>query len=116
MNAKTWVGLLLFALIALQYVWFVVLAPSQSVPPMWAASIFALPLAALLAVYLRGVRSAAFWAGVFALGYFCIGVMEAWSTPAARMPALLQTVLSALLVVACSWDGMRARFARKDVK
>lgn len=112
-TAKRLSQALMLAIIGLQFLWFMHLDPPTRLPGWWLAGFLALPLLAVLALHLRGWRAAGFWAGVLALGYFCIGVMEAWTLPSARLPAMLQTLLSAALVLACSWDGMRARFARK---
>ena len=40
-----------------------------------------------------------FWSGFVVLLYFVIGVMEAWSNPPQRLPALIQTALVAAFVV-----------------
>jgi len=48
-----------------------------------------LPLRGLLAGSLRSMT----WAGYLVMLYLVIGVMEAWSNPAQRGPALLQTAL-----------------------
>ena len=39
------------------------------------------------------------WAGYLSMLYLVIGVMEAWSNPAQRVPALLQVFLVASYVV-----------------
>jgi uncharacterized membrane protein len=48
-----------------------------------------LPLKGLLAGSLRSMT----WAGYLAMLYLVIGITEAWSNPAQRAAALLQTVL-----------------------
>ena len=81
-----------------------------------AALIFSAGPPLMLAIALAlGMRGAAFWAGVFALGWFSYGVMEAWTlTGTGRAFALGITALSLVIVGASSWGGMKARFGRKD--
>ena len=38
------------------------------------------------------------WAGYLVMLYLVIGVMEAWSNPAQRVPALVQTALVVIFV------------------
>ena len=60
-----------------------------------------------------GLRTAAFWSGVFALGWFSYGVMEAWTLGgSARAYALGIVALSLIIVGASSWGGMKARFGK----
>jgi uncharacterized membrane protein len=98
----------LIALFGLYLLWF------GNQPDPWAEMVvFALPPALLAMAALRGVRTAAFWAGVFALGWFSHGVMVAWSRPPERLFALLELGLAVVIVFAASIPGMRARFAKK---
>ena len=71
------------------------------------------PLAGVLVMHLLRRRSARFWTAVVALLTFCHGVVEAWTLPGARVPGLAEAALSALAVGSASWDGMKARFARR---
>ena len=97
----------LLALAALFAAWF---APT---PDPWVAlAVFAVPPAILALAHWRGRRSAAFWAGVLALGWFSHGVMAAWTRPAERGFALAEVALALVVVVASSWPGLRARFGR----
>lgn len=83
-----------------------------------AALIFAAgpPLLVAMALVLR-FRSAAFWAGVFSLGWFSYGVMEAWTlSGGARAYALSIVMLSLVIVGASSWGGMKARFGKNAGK
>ncbi len=74
------------------------------------------PFLIALALVLR-FRSAAFWAGVFSLGWFSYGVMEAWTlSGGARTYALAIVALSLVIVGASSWGGMKARFGKHDGK
>ena len=73
----------------------------------------ALPLAVVAAMQFTARPSARFWSGVVALLTFCHGVTEAWTDPAARIPALVEIALSLLVIAGASWDGMVARFGRR---
>jgi uncharacterized membrane protein len=44
---------------------------------------------------------------------FCHGVSEAWSTPSTRTLAAGEIALCVLIVFAASWNGLRARLARR---
>ena len=78
-----------------------------------AAAVYSLPLL-LLGLLLASRRpNGWFWAGVLALPYLVHGSVEAFASPAHRAPALAEALLAGSLVVAVSWDGMRARFAGK---
>lgn len=98
----------LLALAALYATWF-----SPAPDPWVALAVFAAPPAILALAHWRGRRSAAFWAGVLALAWFSHGVMVAWTRPPDRGLALAETGLALVVVVASSWPGLRARFARR---
>ena len=53
-----------------------------------------LPLKGLLQGSLRSMT----WAGYLVMLYLLIGITEAWSNPAQRIPALLQTFLVVVFV------------------
>lgn len=98
----------LLALAVLYVAWF---APA---PDPWAALVvFAVPPVLLAIAGWRRYRSAAFWAGVFALAWFSHGVMVAWTRAPERGYALAEVALALVVVVASSWPGLRARFARR---
>lgn len=78
----------------------------------WGAWLLGVPLAFVAAMHLSRRRSATFWAGVLALLTFSHGVMEAWASPPARLPALAEVLLSVAIVLSASWDGLRARALR----
>lgn len=108
--------LLILALLLLQPAWHLWLAPPAVLPPMFVAVAMALPIlpAAVLALLRR--PSAGFWGGLAALLYFSHGVMEVWSTPAARGPAWAETLLATALVFSASWSGLKARAAARGAK
>ncbi|GAB3335946.1 DUF2069 domain-containing protein [Marilutibacter aestuarii] len=57
-------------------------------------------------------RQAVFWSGVFGLGWFCHGVMIAWSHPEARLHAWMVLVLAIAIILAGSWPGLRNKLGR----
>lgn len=108
MSARHVLVLALLALMGLYAAWFGAGASSTA-----GLLVFALPPLLLAAGVLRGMRTAAFWAGVLALAWFSHGVMVAWSRPDERGYALAEIALSLVIVFAASLPGLRARFARK---
>lgn len=100
-------------LFVLQFLWHGVLLPPDRAPAWLVAGAFALPMLPAAILALLRHPQAGFWGSVAALLYFCHGVMEAWTDPQARPLAWLETGLSVWLIVCASWDGMKARFARK---
>jgi len=98
------------ALIVLQPAWHA-LIPRPMGSGNWLLALLAvmpllLPLKGLMAGSLRSVT----WAGYLVMLYLVIGVVEAWSNPAQRAPALAQTFLVALFVgsaLAFSGSGRR---------
>ena len=103
------------ALFALQLAWHAWLSPPTQASPWPVAIFFALPMLPALVLLLLGHRRAGFWGALAALLYFSHGVMVAWSSPGETWLGLLQAVLSAVLVLAASWDGMRARLGKRPV-
>lgn len=88
------------ALLLLQVFWhFLLPAPNGSqswLLALIAAAPLLLPLKGVLKGQIRGMT----WAGYLMMLYFSIGVMESWSNPPQRIPALVQTALSVLCVFA----------------
>ena len=85
------------ALTALQPVWHAWLFPAQVVPSWLVVAITTVPLLLpLLAI--RDVRRALLWVGILSLFYFCHGVAEAWSTADQRWLAVVEVVLTVLLI------------------
>ena len=103
----------IFGLLLLQWLWHAAVAPPSSASPWVYAAFFCIPL--LPTLLLLALRHRAAWlaGGVAALLYFCHGVMVAMSVPQLRALALTEVALSVLVVVAASWNGLRARFARR---
>lgn len=116
MSARTLVLALSAALLLLQPAWYLWLSPPAVLPPLLATVLMALPIVPALVLGLLGRPSAGFWAGVAALFYFSHGVMEAWSHPAAALPAWIETLLATALVFAASWRGLQARRAARAAR
>jgi uncharacterized membrane protein len=93
--------------------WYGWLRPPATLQPAIAVGLMLLPSAPGLLLGALRHRSAAFWCGVSCLFYFSHGVMEAWTLPSDRWLGAAEAVLASAVVVAASWDGVRARFARR---
>ncbi len=102
----------ILALLVLSVLWHLVLLPPVHVPGWLAASLHAAPLLPAVILLLRRHPAAILVGALAALFLFSHGVMEAWADPAARIPALLEIVLTLTLIFAASWNGLRRRFAK----
>ncbi|MFC1690018.1 DUF2069 domain-containing protein [Pseudomonadota bacterium] len=96
-------------LLVLQPVWHALLPPPLGTGS-WLLALVAtlpllLPLRGLLKLSLRSLT----WAGYLVMLYLVIGIMEAWSNPAQRAAALLQTGLVVIFV------GSVLVFSRRQV-
>lgn len=101
------------AMLILQWVWPGRLPSPPAMSGLVVATLMSLPLAVLAVGLWRGWPQARFWSGVAALFYFCHGIAEAWAVPASRFPGWTEALLSVLVVVASSWDGLRARLGAR---
>jgi uncharacterized membrane protein len=110
--ARRWCALGAVALLALQPLWHVALAPPRH-GAIAATVLGALPILPALVLFVLRHRRAPFWAAVAGLLYVCHGVMEAWTDRSVWPLGVAEAALAAWVVVAASWDGMRARFRRK---
>jgi len=114
MSARALALAAVLALLLLQWRWHAMIAPPTAVAPWALAALYCLPMLPCLWLLLRGHRAAPLVGAIAALLYFCHGVMFATGTPALRGPALTEIALSLIVIFAASWDGLRARFARKS--
>jgi uncharacterized membrane protein len=112
--SKRWTALGIFSLLAYQVLWHVVLAPSQHANPWLISVFFAIPLLPACILILLKHRTFAFWGGAVALFYFSHGVMEAWTMRDIWQLGIGEALLSVWVIIAASWDGMKARFAKKS--
>jgi uncharacterized membrane protein len=85
------------ALIVLQCTWYAWLFPPQHVPAWVALGITVVPLL-LPFLAIRDVRRALLWVGILSLFYFCHGIAESWSSLQERWPALIEVLLTLLLI------------------
>lgn len=100
------------ALVALQLAWYLAIAPPATGSP-WLALALTLPALLLPLLALRtGLARALFWVAVVALFYFCHGVVAAWTSPEARIPAIVECVLCVVSIFAIGAIGKRDRRRR----
>ena len=100
------------ALVALQLAWYLVIAPPAA-GSRWLALALTLPALLLPLLALRtGVARALFWVAFVALFYFCHGVVAAWTSPAARVPAIIECVLCVVSILAIGAIGKRDKARR----
>jgi len=86
------------ALVILQPIWHALLPPPAGSSNWWLAILATLPLLLPLKGLLTGSLRSMTWAGYLVMLYLVIGIMEAWSNPPQRIPALAQTLLVAIFV------------------
>lgn len=111
MNPGRYAAACYVALLVLQPVWLGLL-PAPLGKQSWGLALLAtLPLLLPLRGILAGTVRSMTWGGYLLVFYFVIGVMEAWSNPAQRMPALLQTALAVLYVTGLVLLTRRSRRA-----
>jgi len=100
------------ALIILQAVWHALLPRPLGAGNWWLAVLATVPLMLPLRGVLSGSLRSMTWAGYLVMLYLVVGVMEAWSNPPQRAPALAQTMLVVIFVgavLAFSRSGRRVR-------
>ena len=84
----TYLGVLVW-----QVIWHGLLPPPLGVRNAWLATVACLPLCMPLTGLVRMKYRSMIWAGVLLMLYLAIGIMEAWSNPPQRIPALVQVAL-----------------------
>ena len=87
-------------LVLLQPIWHALLPSPLGAGRWWLAGIAALPLLLPLKGVMTGSLRSMTWAGYLVMLYLAIGIMEAWSNPPQRVPALVQTALVVVFVLA----------------
>jgi uncharacterized membrane protein len=87
------------ATVILQPVWHGLLPAPQGRHDWLLALCATLPLLLPLRGIVAGRIRSMTWGGYLLVFYFVIGVMEAWSNPAQRGPALLQAALTVFYVI-----------------
>jgi uncharacterized membrane protein len=93
------------ALLLLQVGWHFLLPQPWGNRNWILALVASLPLLLPLRGIARGRMRSMTWAGFLAVLYFVIGVMEAWSNPPQRLPALLQVVLALGYCALFAWHA-----------
>lgn len=86
------------ALVVLQPAWYLWLAPPANGDASLALALTLPPLLLPLLALHRGRKRALLWIGIISLGYFCHGIVAAYSHPSARIPALIEVALCVVLI------------------
>lgn len=108
----SWCRWSMVGLVVLQPLWFGWIAPPQALPLGFVLALTLLPLVLLLpGVWLLQGRPLVI-AGFILMFHFCLAVMEAWSSPPARWPALAQIALITVYFIAL--PTVRRRRANSD--
>ncbi len=103
------VALAYLALLILQPVWHALVPTPLGAESWWLALVATLPLLLPLRGVLKGNIRSMTWGGYLLVFYLIVGIMEAWSNPPQRLPALLQTVL----VTFCIYSMLRFSSERR---
>ncbi len=88
------------ATLAWQVIWHGLLPPPLGAHNPWLSLVACLPLLIPLAGLWRGNYRSMIWAGLLLMLYLTIGIMEAWSNPPQRLPALVQVTLAVFYLFA----------------
>jgi uncharacterized membrane protein len=83
-----------------QVVWHGLLPPPWGTRNTWLTLMACLPLLIPLFGLVRGNYRSMIWAGLLLMLYFTIGMMEIWSNPPQRFPAVVQVVLAVFYLFA----------------
>ena len=86
--------------LAWQVIWHGILPPPLGARNAWLVSLAGLPLLIPLPGLARMRYRSMIWAGLLLMFYMTIGIMEAWSNPPQRMPALVQVSLAVFYLFA----------------
>ena len=111
--SKRWTALGIFSLLIYQIFWHYLIAPPETAAAWLVTLLFALPLIPVCILVLLKHRTFAFWGGTLGLFYFSHGVMEAWTVRELWPLGIGEVIISVWVIIAASWDGMKARFAKK---
>ncbi len=83
-----------------QVIWHWLLPPPLGARNGWLTLFACLPLLIPLTGLFRGNYRSMIWAGLLLMLYFTIGIMEAWSNPQQRLPAMVQVALAVFYLFA----------------
>jgi uncharacterized membrane protein len=89
-----------FGTLTWQLTWHGLLPPPLGSQNPWLAVIACIPLLIPIAGLVRMRYRSMIWAGMLLMLYLAIGVMEIWSNPPQRPPALVQVALAVFYLFA----------------
>lgn len=111
--ARRYALLGIYAMAALQVIWYLWLAPTVTLPKAVGLSLALAPIMPAVILGVLGRPSATFWAGVASLLYFCHGITELWTTPDVWPLALLELGLSLWIIFSANWHGLQAKLLKR---
>lgn len=89
-----------FGTLAWQFIWHGLLPSPMGARNIWLAVLAGVPLLIPLIGLLRLNYRSMIWAGILLMLYLAIGIMEAWSNPPQRLPAMVQVILAVFYLFA----------------
>ena len=89
-----------FGTLAWQVIWHGLLPSPWGTRSAWLSMIACIPLLIPLTGLARMNYRSMIWAGLLLMLYLAIGIMEAWSNPPQRLPALVQVALAVFYLFA----------------
>jgi uncharacterized membrane protein len=104
------------AILAWQPIWHVLLPWPYGASNIWLGLAALVPMLIPLTGLLKLDHRALIWCGLILLIYFVIAVMEAWSNPPQRLPALVQAVLVVCYFFAIKLDSASRKDDQEAVK
>ena len=86
--------------LAWQVIWHGLLPPPLGARNLWLVLLACLPLLIPLSGLAHKRYRSMIWAGLLLMLYMTIGIMEVWSNPPQRVPALVQVMLAVFYLYA----------------
>ena len=83
-----------FGTLAWQLIWHGLLPPPFGARNAWLVIVACIPLLIPLAGLVRMQYRSMIWGGLLLMLYLTIGIMELWSNPPQRLPALVQVTMA----------------------
>jgi uncharacterized membrane protein len=111
--SKRYAILGIFAMMALQIIWYAWLGSPAKIPQNIALMLALLPITPAIVLTLLRRPSALFWAGVASLLYFCHAISELWATSNVWPLALLELALSLWIIFCSNWQGLEAKWRKR---
>jgi len=100
---KRWTRYMLaayFGTLAWQVIWHGLLPQPYGAQNISLATLACIPLLIPVLGLARSNYRSMIWAGLLLMLYFTIGIMEMWSNPPQRLPALVQVILASFYLFA----------------